>query len=45
MIGGYCLIYYNRLEVIRSTENRKDEDQLNQYVFIDNGKIIDVLYN
>ena len=43
MIKGYWLINSNRSEVRRFTENKTNEDQLNKYVFIDNGKIIGVL--
>ena len=43
MSGGYWLINSNRSEVKRFTENRSNEDQFNEYVFIDNGKIIGLL--
>ena len=43
MARGYWLINSNRSEVRRFTENMANEDKFNKYVFIDNGKIIDVL--
>ena len=43
MTRGYWLINSNRSEIRRFTENKKNEDQFNKYVFIDNGKIIGVL--
>ena len=43
MTRGYWLINSNRSEVRRFTENKNNENQFNKYVFIDNGKIIDVL--
>ena len=43
MKRGYWLINCNRSEVRRFTENRANEDQFNNYIFIDNGKIVGVL--
>ena len=43
MSRGYWLINSNRSEVRRFTENRANEDHFNNYIFIDNGKIIGVL--
>ena len=43
MSRGYWLINSNRSEVRRFSENNANEDQFNNYIFIDNGKIIGVL--
>jgi len=43
MSRGYWLINSNRSEVRRFSENSANEDQFNNYIFIDNGKIIGVL--
>ena len=43
MTRGYWLINSNRSEVRRFTEDGANDDQLNKYIFIDNGKIIGVL--
>ena len=43
MSRGDWLISINRSEVKRFTENRANEYQFNNYIFIDNGKIIGVL--
>ena len=44
MTRGYWLINSNRSEIRRFTENKNNKDQFNKYVFIDNGKIIGVLF-
>ena len=43
MTRGYWLINSNRSEVKRFTENRKNLDKFDKYVFIDSGKIVGYL--
>ena len=43
MSRGYWLINYNRSKVRRFTKYRINEDQFNEYFFIDNGKNTEVL--
>ena len=43
MAKSYWLINSNRSEVRRFTENKANKDKFNNYVFIDNGKIVGVL--
>ena len=43
MSSGYWLINYYRSEVRKNSENRANQDQFNNYIFIDNEKIIGVL--
>ena len=43
MSRGYWLINSNRSEVRRFTKNIANEDRFNNYVFIDNGKILGYL--